>query len=196
MRHQVQGSGIETVGPPRQFEAGNPGDRAAAPRRWAAAVAAALAGVVVLAACGGGSGGGGSGSGGGSDPGGSSQNDPAKFAQCMRSHGVPSFPDPNGNGQFSIKVTKGGALDPNSTAYKTALRTCQKYDTNFGNSNGGSGSSSAALKFAKCMRSHGVTNFPDPRPGGGLIMGGNVQSNPHFNSAIKACRPLLSGGGS
>lgn len=151
-----------------------------------------LAGLtMLLAACGGGSDGGGSGGSG------QSQNNPAKFAQCMRGHGVSSFPDPDSDGQFSLQITKGGDLDPNSGSFKAALQSCHKYDTGFHpGGNGGSGSNNSALKFAKCMRSHGVTDFPDPQPGGGLIMSGKIQSNPHFNAAMQACRPLLSGGGS
>lgn len=164
--------------------------------RRTGAVVAMLAGLTVLvAACGGGSGG--SGSSGGANPSGSaSRNNPAQFAQCMRSHGVPSFPDPDSNGRFTLTVTKGGPLDPNSATYQSALQTCHQYDTNFGSANGSGASSSAALKFAQCMRSHGVTDFPDPQSGGSFTMGGDIQSNPHFQSAMQACRPQLSGGGS
>jgi len=159
-------------------------------------VLAILAGLTVsVAACGGGSGG--SSGSGPSGAGSSSQGNPARFAQCMRGHGVPSFPDPNSNGQFTLAITKGGSLDPNSATYKSALQACHQYDTSFGSSNGSGASNGNTLKFAQCMRSHGVTDFPDPRSGGGgLTAGGDVQSNPHFQSAMQACRPLLSGGGS
>jgi len=49
-------------------------------------------------------------------------------------------------------------------------------------------------QFAQCMRRSGVTDFPDPQ-NGHFVMGGNVQSNPHFNSAIQACQHLLGPGG-
>jgi hypothetical protein len=59
------------------------------------------------------------------------------------------------------------------------------------------------LKFAQCMRSHGVPNFPDPQiqsgPGGGIgvRIGGpgsgiNPQS-PAFQSAQRACGKLFGG---
>jgi hypothetical protein len=50
-----------------------------------------------------------------------------------------------------------------------------------------------ALSFARCMRAHGVPNFPDPNAGGGgfqLGSGINPQS-PAFESAHQACAPLL-----
>jgi hypothetical protein len=43
-----------------------------------------------------------------------------KFAACMRSHGVPSFPDP-GSAATSVK----GTVDPQSPAFKSALTACQ-----------------------------------------------------------------------
>lgn len=59
---------------------------------------------------------------------------------------------------------------------------------------------SGALAFAKCMRSHGVSNFPDPIVTGNSIQilgsnsGVNVQS-PAFQSAQTSCKHLLPGGG-
>ena len=51
------------------------------------------------------------------------------------------------------------------------------------------------LKYANCMRSHGVTNFPDPvsRPGGvwGFNFGpGLDQNSPTYRAANKACQSL------
>jgi hypothetical protein len=61
---------------------------------------------------------------------------------------------------------------------------------------------SQMLQFSKCMRSHGVSNFPDPTPGsgGGVQLsikpssGVNPQS-PAFKSAQQSCQKLLPGGG-
>jgi hypothetical protein len=53
------------------------------------------------------------------------------------------------------------------------------------------------IAFSKCMRKHGVPNFPDPSAGGGLNIGGtgiNPQA-PSFTAAQTACRKLLPGGG-
>lgn len=53
-----------------------------------------------------------------------------------------------------------------------------------------------ALKFARCMRAHGVSNFPDPTPGGGIQIGPGVNpSSPAFRSAQTSCNKLLPGGG-
>jgi hypothetical protein len=54
-----------------------------------------------------------------------------------------------------------------------------------------SGTAQAGVaQFAQCMRQNGVTNFPDPS-NGRFLLNGNVQNNPHFNSAIQACQHLL-----
>lgn len=53
------------------------------------------------------------------------------------------------------------------------------------------------IAFSKCMRAHGVTNFPDPSGGGGLNIAGtgiNPQA-PAFKSAQAACVKLMPGGG-
>jgi len=52
------------------------------------------------------------------------------------------------------------------------------------------------LAYAKCMRQHGVSDFPDPqRSDGGVKMklDKKVTSNPKFQSASQACRSLQPG---
>ena len=55
-----------------------------------------------------------------------------------------------------------------------------------------------ALLFAKCMRSHGVSDFPDPSAGGGIHIqsGSGVDPfSPAFKAARARCAKLLPGGG-
>jgi len=58
-----------------------------------------------------------------------------------------------------------------------------------------SGASNAGLKFAQCMRSHGVSNFPDPGSHGGgfqvQLAGGTNPSSPAFQAAQQACQKIL-----
>ena len=69
-----------------------------------------------------------------------------------------------------------------------------------GNSPGtaGSAQSQQDLAYARCMRSHGVADFPDPNPGGGFggSISSEVQNNPDYATAHSACRHLLPGGDS
>jgi hypothetical protein len=51
-------------------------------------------------------------------------------------------------------------------------------------------SGNPALEFARCTRAHGVPNFPDPTPGGGLQIGPSSGINPRspaFQAAQRAC---------
>lgn len=88
-----------------------------------------------------------------------------RFAVCMRSHGVPSFPD-------SLSSAPGGGVslvppDVNtaSPAFKTAWSACDKLLPGIGRHQRFSAQSTAQmLKFSECMRGHGVPGFPDPTP--------------------------------
>lgn len=51
------------------------------------------------------------------------------FAQCMRTHGVPNFPDPNGQGL--IKITPATHVAVNSPQYDRAQTDCQKLNNGF-----------------------------------------------------------------
>jgi hypothetical protein len=88
------------------------------------------------------------------------------YATCMRSHGVAGYPDPvvssEGN---SVKVTiSPGGANPNSPAFKSADRMCHHLLPDGGEQgDGGSALQQAQdVRFADCMRSHGVPSFPDP----------------------------------
>ena len=153
---------------------------------WAGIQAAALAGVAVLAvACGGGPPAG-SGSGSGQTP----YQQALAYAQCMRSHGVPSFPDPTSQGLITY-----GPVDIHSAQYLSANKMCQHLLP------AGSPLTTAqkrqdvsqALRFARCIRSHGVPDFADPViTGGGAAVGFRVpradRNSPQFLVAVHACR--------
>ena len=47
-----------------------------------------------------------------------------KYSQCVRSHGVPNFPDPGQRTQSPVPG-KGGAIDSNSPQFQAALSACQ-----------------------------------------------------------------------
>jgi hypothetical protein len=53
-------------------------------------------------------------------------------------------------------------------------------------------SQSLQLLFAQCMRSHGLTDFPDPSPSGGLlnsISASDINTHsPTFDAALQACK--------
>lgn len=53
------------------------------------------------------------------------------------------------------------------------------------------------LEFSRCMRSHGVSNFPDPNGQGAIQIGPSSGIDPRsstFQSAVQACHRLVGGG--
>ncbi|MBV9805034.1 MAG: hypothetical protein JO130_17675 [Solirubrobacterales bacterium] len=88
------------------------------------------------------------------------------FARCMRASGVPGFPDPQpGRGLlFSMN-----GLDPSSPAFRAAQMKCHRLLPGGGPPGPGSTTRPSAqtlaklVRIARCMRQHGVPDFPDPR---------------------------------
>ncbi len=81
-----------------------------------------------------------------------------EFSDCMRSHGVTNFPDPGPNG---LQIPLG--INTQSPSFRSAQEACKQYLPNGGAPPATSASErGAALAFAKCMRTHGVPDFPDP----------------------------------
>ena len=51
-----------------------------------------------------------------------------QFSECMRTHGVPNYPDPtvkNNGSMIGFEIKAGSGVDPNSPAYKSAQQACQ-----------------------------------------------------------------------
>jgi hypothetical protein len=124
------------------------------------------------------------------------------YSQCMRDHGITRFPDPDSAGRLKMDFVNGGDLDPNSAQFHAAQSACksvapaQSQDVDVQQRE-------EWLKFAQCMRAHGIANFPDPRPDGRLLLprkddgSPSVDSNsPQFQAADKACKQYSPGGGS
>lgn len=115
-----------------------------------------------------------------------------KFSECMRANGVPHFPDPDPKGEynFGVDVTREvwlkavdacKALKPPGAL--SAKRTAKQQ--------------SAALRFAQCVRDHGVKDFPDPVNGEPLIDTYKIPSSNKpggmtiLNAATRACGSVL-----
>ena len=150
------------------------------------AVLASLA--VLLGACGGSGGSGSTPPPQGSSSQGSSQSGAVAFAQCVRSHGVPDFPDPQ-NGHFII--TGNEQSNPN---FRPAVQACQHLLGPGGATNRGGPNNSQLLAFVHCMQTHGVPQFPDPTANGGIVGGSNIDPNsPQFQKAWQECHSKLPG---
>ncbi|MFI5911112.1 hypothetical protein [Dactylosporangium sp. NPDC051541] len=61
-----------------------------------------------------------------------------KYAQCMREHGIPNFPDPQEEGGFMIDGNELG-IDLQSEQMKSAQAACEQYDLGPKGGDGGPG---------------------------------------------------------
>ncbi len=167
--------------------------------RRAGALAAVAAVAVLAAACG------------GSAP--STQSAPTyvqvlALAKCMRSHGVPNFPDPDASGGYSLTANGsltgagGSSVDINSSQAQAAYGDCRHLLP------GGPSISQleqdeqqeqqqqakmlpVLLKYVHCMRSHDVPNFPAPGQSKFGSGGPPNVSSPQYLAAASACQHLL-----
>jgi hypothetical protein len=117
------------------------------------------------------------------------------FARCMRSHGIPNWPDPTSNGGFDKAALRQLGLSA------SRVRTIEERSCNYVFQNGASGRTITLadqadyLRAAACMRSHGFPAFPDP-----TFQNGNVTVNvasgvnrdsAQFRSAAGTCTRLI-----
>jgi hypothetical protein len=96
--------------------------------------------------------------------------DALAYSKCMRSSGVPNFPDPNAGGGFLFHANRGLISSP---GFKAAQAKCHKLMPGGGppsTTNPSPQTLAHFLKVAQCMRKQGVYDFPDPRT--------SVPSNP------------------
>jgi len=135
----------------------------------------------------------------------SSSNAPAQetgalsFSRCMRSHGVPSFPDPEGNGGIPKKSPQ--QLGVSSSKYQAAQSACARLLPNSGGAHGLSPAQVQQLangmrSFARCMRSQGVPNWPDPTTDSEgtavFYLQGKIDiAAPQIVTRIRACSHLI-----
>ncbi len=121
------------------------------------------------------------------------------FSACMRSHGVPSFPDPTVSGDrtsLHVRVGPGSAIDPNSPQFQAAQKVCAPLRPQPSPAQAAQ-LQATALKFSACMRSHGEPSFPDPTFSGDtarltIQAGSGVDPNsPQFQAAQRACQAFV-----
>src|SRR6478736_10102251 len=129
------------------------------------------------------------------------QNGLLAFSRCMRSNGMPNFPDPQRfvGGNVKLTIHQSGSGSPH---FQAAMRACNHLLPTHG---GGQEPAQQTrkqladeLSFARCMRSHGLSRFPDPSAQGGLTVemvqaqGIDVHSHAVLR-VVQACLPASHG---
>jgi hypothetical protein len=155
----------------RKPAAGGPGEQTASPR---ALTAAAFVGLLSLLAAG---------CGGGGSPGVASirsfstptatttpQNGALAYSACMRSHGVPNFPDPASGGAITKEAAVRAFKEVSNSQAFAAQTACRHLQPDGGQLSRAQLAQrlSDLLAFARCIRTHGVQSFPDPTSSGEL----------------------------
>lgn len=123
------------------------------------------------------------------------------FSRCMRTHGVPSFPDPDSTGGISKRRLV--RLGISESQMRAAERPCDHLLPN-----GGLGPQQTAqqtrarladgLAFARCVRARGFPSFPDPTNQGQLTpemvtaAGIDLHQRKLLNAGL-ACVPVTHG---
>jgi hypothetical protein len=136
------------------------------------------------------------GSGGATTAGGTTSSQLLAFVRCVRSHGVANYPDPTSSGKLPTATPQ--QLGVSSSKVQAAENACQHL---LPNGDGGPTQGqvqqyrNSLLPYARCMRSHGVSNFPDPDSRGHLDVGAGTDvpvNTPQFQRAFAACKRTLS----
>lgn len=129
-----------------------------------------------------------------------------KFSRCMRQHGI-NMPDPQISSDGSkVRVLIGGGakgkakFNPQSPAFKSAERACQKYMDAVRPKLSPAQQQEAqqqVLQSLRCMREHGIDIPDSAASGGGLKIGPESGVNPDtpaFQRAQQACMKGSRGG--
>jgi hypothetical protein len=161
-------------------------------RTAATVIAAALA--LLAAACGGSPPA--TSSGGSPAPGGPANHPSAlAFARCVRTHGVPNFPDPDSTGHFSKQSLQ--RLGVSGSQIRAAENPCQNL-LPAGPPPLTAPQRQDYLRAAACMRSHGIINFPDPAFADGSVSFAIPSSidttSERFIQARQACARFIPAG--
>lgn len=125
------------------------------------------------------------------------------YASCMRSHGVPKFPDPGGKGG----IPKGALVTALKAVSNSQAQTASNDCEDLLPAGGLSGQPVQTipvqdqqdyLHAVACLRAHGITNFPDPVFSAGSVhfsipSGINTDST-QFKQAQLICQKLIPAG--
>ena len=138
------------------------------------------------------------------------------YSHCMRSHGVPNYPDPPSGGQ--VPKADPQQLGVSSAQLQAAQRSCRHLYPGNGGTLGASlrqceetgncpqamvhRAMNSMLAFSRCMRAHAVLNWPDPtvdsqgRPGFNLVpIHGTDWNSPQIQNKIYECEHVMPPGG-
>ncbi len=121
-----------------------------------------------------------------------------EVVQCMRDNGMPNLPDPRFDSNGQPQFPGGDPGDPPPQAERACKPIYDRLPPSPSQDDGADRDRPptdmpALLRFARCMRAHGVPDFPDPKPDGTFPVAGTSLERgktPENKRAGQACRQL------
>lgn len=113
------------------------------------------------------------------------------YAQCMRANGDTSYPDPTAQNGYGKATQGANPIDTTAPQYISANKVCAHLHPAGPSQAQNEQRTAQILKYAACMRSNGISDFPDSMQ---LTGKGDLNpSDPKFQSAQQACQSLQPG---
>jgi hypothetical protein len=116
----------------------------------------------------------------------------SEFVRCARANGMPSLPDLrlDSNGQVSFPA---GTPEPPKSVERACRSIWERLPASATGDRGQPPADiQALLRYAQCMRGHGMADFPDPQADGRFPLPASLRGGktPSFLRANQACRQL------
>jgi hypothetical protein len=118
---------------------------------------------------------------------GGSTRGPLAYASCMHAHGVPLWPDPGSSGSSAQAPLTLHQLDVTSSQLAAAQQACRSLLPAHAPTRSSPHALAQALRFSRCMRAHGATDFPDPESDGALVIPHAMENAPTYLAALHVC---------
>ncbi len=125
-----------------------------------------------------------------------------EVVQCLRDNGMPNLPDPQIDADGQPHFPGGDPGDPPERAQRACMPIYNRLPASIREDGGPEGGEAsrppadipALLRFARCMREHGMPDWPDPKADGTFPVAGTALEregkSPRFLTAARACKQL------
>ena len=113
-----------------------------------------------------------------------------EFVRCARANGMPNLPDLRLDSNGQVSIPEGTPEPPKSV--ERACRSIWERLPASANGEQPPADMQALLGFARCIREHGMADFPDPQADGRFPLPASLRGGktPSFLRASQACRQL------
>jgi hypothetical protein len=102
----------------------------------------------------------------------------------MHTHGVRLWPDSETSGSSALTLRQ---LGVSSAQLAAAEQTCRSLVPTSSVTQPSPHVLAQALRFSRCMRAHGATDFPDPESNGAITIPHAMESSPSYLAALHFC---------